>query len=283
MGRRQSAVGRRCVSLWTRARVSRVLSNFAYVGDNVWGRTSGRLCRKRVTTRPELWVYASDVFEPVVERGLFNEARSIIQAKVCKLTNAELLTRLASLLDRHGTLSARLINDDPELPDANVCAYRFGGLMKIYQLLGHSPRICLDYVELNQSFKQVRAGLISLIAVSLDRAGILVTRATHADQLIVNHEISLSVHVARCHALNSGNMRWQTRGFRSKATDINVIARMDPSNSAISEYYIIPRAEVTYGTLNIDGTNAPDFSGYRYSDLTCLPQMLQPTHISEVV
>lgn len=90
---------------WTRPRVSRILSNVAYVGDSLWGRTSGKLRRKRVRTSPENWIYAPDVFQPIIERALFDQAQTIIESKTCKLTNPELLRLLAGLFDKHGTLS----------------------------------------------------------------------------------------------------------------------------------------------------------------------------------
>ncbi|MCC8977584.1 recombinase family protein [Bradyrhizobium acaciae] len=48
----------------------------------------------------------------------------------------DLLLGLKRLVDREGAISARLINDDPELPWSATVAHHFGKLSKAYRLLG---------------------------------------------------------------------------------------------------------------------------------------------------
>ena len=55
---------------------------------------------------------------------------------VYKITREQLLGGLSVLLERHGYLSAELINDDPGIPSAQVYRDRFGGLIDAYHAVG---------------------------------------------------------------------------------------------------------------------------------------------------
>src|SRR5690349_7240217 len=68
-------------SQWTRGRVHQVLTNPKYVGDNVWNRISFKLKKVRVRNDPQMWVRANGVFEPIVDRHLFDAAQAIIQSR----------------------------------------------------------------------------------------------------------------------------------------------------------------------------------------------------------
>jgi hypothetical protein len=48
----------------------------------------------------------------------------------------DILLGLKRLVEREGAISARLINDDPDLPWSATVARHFGKLSKVYQLLG---------------------------------------------------------------------------------------------------------------------------------------------------
>ncbi|KFE33368.1 recombinase [Thioclava atlantica] len=74
---------------WTRGTVHQILINEKYVGDNVWNRRSFKLKKKRVANEPEMWIRAQDVFQAVVERELFEAARTIINARSFRLSDEE--------------------------------------------------------------------------------------------------------------------------------------------------------------------------------------------------
>jgi hypothetical protein len=68
-------------SRWTARHVRRILRNEKYIGNNVWNRESFKLQKARVRNRPELWLRADGAFEPIIERSLFDAARTIIDGR----------------------------------------------------------------------------------------------------------------------------------------------------------------------------------------------------------
>jgi DNA invertase Pin-like site-specific DNA recombinase len=55
------------------------------------------------------------------------------------MSDTQILEGLGRLLKAEGRLSVQLINDDPELPDCHHIADRFGGMRRVYALVGYAP------------------------------------------------------------------------------------------------------------------------------------------------
>lgn len=111
---------------WTRGTVHQILINEKYVGDNVWNRRSFKLKKKRVANEPEMWIRAQDVFQAVVERELFEAARTIINARSFRLSDEEMLRSLHKLYQQKGLLSGIVIDECDGLPSSS--AYSCSGL-----------------------------------------------------------------------------------------------------------------------------------------------------------
>jgi choline kinase len=79
--------------------VHQVLINEKYIGNNVWNRGSFKLKKKRIRNS-HMWIRADGVFEPLIDRALFEAARAIITDRSKKLTNEEMLAALHRLLER---------------------------------------------------------------------------------------------------------------------------------------------------------------------------------------
>lgn len=64
--------------LWTRSIVARMATNESYIGNNVFGRTSFKLQRVRVSKCPAEWIRADGVYEPIVSKDLFYKAQVVV-------------------------------------------------------------------------------------------------------------------------------------------------------------------------------------------------------------
>ncbi|WP_425336058.1 recombinase family protein [Sinorhizobium numidicum] len=101
---------------WTRGTVHQILINEKYAGDNVWNRRSFKLKKKRVRNEPDMWIRAEGAFEAVVERELFEAARTIINARSFRLSDEEMLQSLRDLLQAKGMLSGIVIDECAGMP-----------------------------------------------------------------------------------------------------------------------------------------------------------------------
>lgn len=122
---------------WSYQRVSNVLTNPIYAGQQAFGRTVKRLGRPSLERRPPAdWVLASTDTQ-VVSAEAQRQAARIIAARMVMLSDEEMLSRLKALARREGRLSSALINEAEGLPSSVTYANRFGSLAKAYALIGY--------------------------------------------------------------------------------------------------------------------------------------------------
>lgn len=123
---------------WTGYRVRQMLSNPAYVGTYRFGRTTAPLKAPRELRPPSQWVQVRNAFTPIVPQDLFDRAQPLLAA-YRRPTDAQMLGELSALLARTRCLTARVIDDAPDLPSAKSYARRFGGLKAAYRQI-RSPQ-----------------------------------------------------------------------------------------------------------------------------------------------
>jgi DNA invertase Pin-like site-specific DNA recombinase len=122
---------------WTRARVDNILTNPKYLGTNVYNRASQKLRQATVQNPEERWIRVEGAFTPIIAQDLYDKAQKVRESRKRRLTDAEVLDSLRSLLKRKGKLSQDIINDDAETPCAFTVSVRFGSLPEAYQLIGY--------------------------------------------------------------------------------------------------------------------------------------------------
>jgi DNA invertase Pin-like site-specific DNA recombinase len=124
---------------WLRGTVRKVLTNEKYIGNVVRNQTSFKLKKRRITNPPEMVLRTVGAFPAIIEKRLFERARKIIDERVRRLSDDEMLDQLKGLWKKAGTLSYRLINDTEGLHGGKHYAYRFGSLDRVYKRLGFKP------------------------------------------------------------------------------------------------------------------------------------------------
>jgi DNA invertase Pin-like site-specific DNA recombinase len=138
---------------WTRGTVHQILINEKYIGHNVWNRTSFKLKEVHVENPPASWIRADDVFEPIVDRIIFEAARQLILARSYRLSDNDMLIALRSLLQRYGYLSGVVIDEAKACPSSSAYQSRFGSLLRTYQLIGYRPDHDYRYIEINRHLR----------------------------------------------------------------------------------------------------------------------------------
>lgn len=196
---------------WTRGTVHQLLINEKYAGDNVWNRRSFKLKKKRVRNEPEMWIRAQDAFEAIVERELFEAARTIVNARSFRLSDEEMLRSLRELYRQKGLLSGIVIDECDGMPSSSAYSSRFGSLLRAYGLVGFTPDRDYRYVEINRELRKLHPGLIREVLEGLRATGSDAWQDLQTDRVIVNGEFGLSVVVARCIQTPTGLLRWKLR------------------------------------------------------------------------
>jgi len=267
---------------WTRGAVHQVLINEKYIGNNVWNRVSFKLKRKRVRNQPDMWIRADGAFEPIVARSLFDAAQAIIHERSRRLSNDEMLDGLRRLFQEHGYLSGLIIDDAESLPSSSAYQGRFGSLLRAYQLVGFSPDRDYRYVEINRALRQMHPRIVAETVSEIARVGGAVEQDPTTDLLTVNREFTVSVVIARCRETAARSLRWHIRFDTSLKPDVTVAVRLDSSNRAPLDYYLLPRLDMGAPRLRLAEHNGVSLDAYRFDTLDALYGMAARVKLLEV-
>ena len=219
---------------WKATTVARVLQHSAYMGMQVWGRTSMILSSPRIQTPPQQWITCTAAFEPIISRNIFERAQRAFASFPRNLTNEELLERLRAVLKEHGKLSGEIIERSPLCPSLTTTRSRFGSLNNVYDRLGLPLRNRASSL-FRQRWQTLRNDLIKSIVeefpndLETSRSGPrfrprLKCRKTG---------LLVSVLIANCSPTQAGKLRWLVHPPQYERERLIVIAFLNQDNTMI--------------------------------------------------
>jgi len=258
---------------WTRATVNQVLTNEKYIGNNVYNRTSFKLKKTHVRNSPEMWVRADGVFAPIVSSEEFFVAKGIIQERIRRFTDEEMLSRLRNLAKEHALLSSQIIDTAEGLPTSAAYRCRFGSLLRAYRLAGFEPDRDYRYLEINRDLRTLYPKMVADVTERLNAAGATVTRDATTDLLLVNGEFSATMVLSRCRETAAGSLRWLIQIDHGLAPDITILVRMDPTNSKPADYYLLPIMDIETPRLLFCESNGAYLDTYQFDSLDYLAEL----------
>ena len=258
---------------WTRGSVHQVLTNEKYIGHNVYNRTSFKLKRRHVVNPPDLWVRKDGAFEAIVAPEQFYMAQGIVRARARRFSDTELLERLTGLYQGHGYLSGILIDETEGMPSSSVYSARFGSLVRAYSLVGFTPERDYAYLEINRLLRRLHPEIIQRTEAEIVALGGQVERDPATDLLRINDEFTVSIVLARRRETATGGARWKLRMDTGLCPDITVAVRLDHTNAAALDYYLLPWLDLAPGGLSLKEHNGIALDAYRFASLDMLYRM----------
>jgi DNA invertase Pin-like site-specific DNA recombinase len=267
---------------WTRGTVHEVLTNEKYIGNNVYNRCSFKLKKLRVQNSPDMWIKKDSAFESIVQPEVFYTAQGIIRARSHRYTNEELIERLRTLYQSRGFLSGLIIDETEGMPPTSIYSHRFGSLIRAYQIVGFTPDRDYRYLETNKFLRRFHPEIVNQTESQIAMLGGLVRRDPATDLLRVNDEFSVSLVLARCRIPQSGRLHWKVRFDTSLSPDITVAVRLNQTNQAALDYYLLPRLDFGQSRLSLAERNPIEFESYRFDSLDYLYGMAERTRLRRV-
>lgn len=266
---------------WTKGTVHQVLTNEKYIGNNIYHRTSFKLKRKHVVNPPDRWIRADGAFERIVEPELFCRAQEIILARSQKLSDEQMLERLRGLLNQHGRISGILIDEAEDVPSTSAYRHRFGSLVTAYRLIGYNPGIDYAFIEENRKLRARHPGMIASVIQQVEALGAVAKWNGPEQMLNVNEELRVSVVLCRHMETGGGASRWLVRLDASAKPDITIAVRMDATNEAVRDYYLLPGVDMTWKALRMAEENGIYLDAYRFDSLDYFFGMTERVRLQE--
>ena len=266
---------------WTRGTVHQVLTNEKYIGNNVYHRTSFKLKRKHVLNPPEMWIRADHAFPAVVDSMTFAKAQEAILARAKRYSDDQMLNSLKELWSRHGRISGLLIDEQDSMPSSTAFRYRFGSLIRAYQLVGYTPRADYSFLEINRYLRGRHPEVVQEVITRLSAMGVSVERDPKTELLVLDHELTVSLVLSRCLRTGAGSSRWMLRFEEGLRPDLTISVRMDETNQAIKDYYLFPAIDLTDAKLRLAENNHALLDAYRFDDLEFFFQMAERVSVED--
>ena len=253
---------------WTFTTVREVLTNEKYIGNNLYNRRSYKLKKLAVKNPPEMWIRKQAAFEGLVPVEVFFTVQEILHARARKYTDEEVLELLRRVFLNRGSLSVSILKQSSELPCVESLTHRFGSLCKAYELVGFHPKNDLSHFGISRKLRQLHPGIVQRTRHAITELGGKVWCDPKTDLLHVNEELSISVVLARCQILPSGIRRWRLRFDPARyAADITIAIRLDQSNEAELDYYVLPRLNFGLNRIHLTERNATELQCFRFETL----------------
>ena len=253
---------------WSRAAVRRILTAEKSVGDSVWGRESFKLKTHHRYNPPDAWVRFDRAFQGIVSRGLFKKARKKFN-RPSKPTDEETLVKLREILDKHGEITTRLIEEDGVL-DVKHIQYRFGSLISAYACAGYQPSREFAFLAWRRAARLLRAATAEALEKGVIARGGTIKRIYRDCRFVINGELVVSVTVAKLRQTHIGNPRWRTK-LGGAGYDLT-IALITDDRHELAGYYLLPVSKFRDG-LVLTPQNALDVDAFRYNDLERILQI----------
>ena len=264
---------------WTRATVHQILTNEKYIGNNVYNRISFKLKKHRVVNTPQMWIKKESAFDAIVPSEAFYTVQGMIRARTHRYTNEELIEKLRALYQSRGLLSGMIIDETEGMPSTSAYIQRFGSLIRAYQTVGFTPDRDYRFLEVNRYLRLMHPQVVRETERQIEDIGGSTERDIGTDILKVNREFSVSIVLSRCQTFESGSKRWKVRFDTSLQPDITVAVRLDETNQAPLDYYLLPRLDFGGRGFNLAERNAIEFESYRFDNLDYLYGMAERTRV----
>jgi DNA invertase Pin-like site-specific DNA recombinase len=261
---------------WSKAIVQQVFTNEKYIGNNIFNRRSHKLQKLRVKNPPEMWIRKERAFEGIVPIETFVTAQNVLLARSTRYTNEELLAKLRGLYLKSGTLTAKLIAQQIDFPNANMYAERFGSMCHAYELVGFKSPLDGTLLDANRALKRLHADIIERTRKTIADLGGEVRRDPKTDLLHVNDELVICLVVARHQTTDNGLRRWYLWLDPARySPDITVAIRMDTSNLTELDYYLLPQLELPGHCFQFTHRHFARLECFRFDSLDFLYRMSQ--------
>jgi DNA invertase Pin-like site-specific DNA recombinase len=247
---------------WEFSTVHEILTNPKYMGVNVYRRTSGKLSGHVSKNPPSQWLWRKDAFEPVISPTQFDQVRAIMEKR--RIKNEQLLTEVQELLAENGSLSLDLIDRHTKSLGAHAIARRFGGVNRLYSLIGYKPRRDFTYIRTNKELREAARQHRDALVSQLRSDGVCVVEDSKTGVLTLSQELRVHFDLIRCREM-SGYYRWTMKLLA--CADIVIGARMKPGNEEIMDYYLLPPIDCESTSLQLGADNPMPVDIYRHRDL----------------
>ncbi|MCW2219496.1 DNA invertase Pin-like site-specific DNA recombinase [Bradyrhizobium japonicum] len=251
---------------WSQRMIHNILINEAYIGNCIYNRTSWRLRQVRRKNPPELWVRATGIFEPIVDKSIFLKAQELSkdQYQYGRLSNEQMLRQLRKTLAMKGKLSASIIAATDAMPSAALYAFRFGSLREAFRRVGYTnSEQDFDYIDSRQWSDAELSKQASVLVARIRAHGVAAVFDADSEVMTVAGRLTISLRMARYQGARHVPT-WLIHRRRIEPAGLILALRLDKeTNRKVVDYFLLPLNEMAKQVIGLTATSRSRFAAYR--------------------
>jgi DNA invertase Pin-like site-specific DNA recombinase len=250
---------------WSEAMIRHILGNEAYIGNGVYNRKSFRLKQVMKKNPPELWVRATGLFEPIVDKSIFLKAQELLKKQYVKLSDEQLLKKLREALAANGKLSVSIMAATDGIPSAALYAYRFGSLREAFRRVGYvNSERDFDYLDARQQSDAELFRQASVFATRIRALGAAAIFDPETKVMTVDGKLAISLRMARYYIAPLHAPAWLVHRRIIEPAGLILALRLDEeANRKVRDYFLLPLYEMGKERINLTATPRSRFAAYR--------------------
>jgi hypothetical protein len=249
---------------WTDSMVHFVLKNENYIGNSVYNRKSFKLKQVMRDNPPELWIRTTGLFEPVVDKSIFDKAQKIMKEQYRWFTDDQLLYRLRAVWKQKGHLSTAVLGGIDGVPAASLYAHRFGSLREAFRRVGYtSAERNFAYIDSRQRLAAKLLEHSSVIATGIRALGAAAVFDASTDVMTVDGRLAISLRMARYYTAPHHAPVWNVHRRAREPAGLILALRLDKKNVEVTDYFLLPIHELKKHHMSLTATNRSRFAVYR--------------------
>lgn len=256
---------------WLSQHILRILRNEAYIGTNVYSRTSYKLDEAwRQVPRHE-WIRAENAFEPIVDRRLFDAVQRRMQTNRIKPTREEILDGLRKVIAKAGKLNQATLRRYRSAPSVEQVMREFGSLYNAYDELGYVPTLAPERSANRRIEQDVQRQVTQVILDALRSRGHDLEYEKHTGTFCVDSWLRLELAVRSPWLIGGHLPYWVARWPHGFPVDFLVYGRTERGKTELLDFHLFPRGSLVAGAYTVVFRHGQShFSQYQHADLRSL-------------
>ncbi len=221
---------------WDSNVISRMLSHPKYTGSAVFNMHSQKLRTNRVRNPKEQWVVRPNTFPAIISQEVFDRTQAKIANKVERRSDERLLEEMKAYIETHGKPLPRP-KPDEVMASSSTYVTRFGGLLKVYELLGVKPiSWTARSVEGFRNTASLKSEAFAEVSRVLADKHIRIAGRTNVFRVQGRGYFRLAV--GRCVLLACGRLRWIVNARSPSPKKALIVIRLQPDNRTIQDFVV---------------------------------------------
>jgi hypothetical protein len=245
--------------------IRNILHSEAYIGNSVYNRKSFKLKQVMKKNPPELWIRATGLYEPIVDKSIFDKAQQLLKEQYVRLSDEQLLKKLRETLAANGRLSVSVMMATDGMPSAALYAYRFGSLREAFRRVGYvNSERDFDYLDARQQSDAELSRQALVIATRIRALGASAVFDEDTKVMTVDRKLPVSLRMARYYTAPRHAPVWMVHRRTIEPAELILALRLDEeTNREVKDYFLLPLNQMATQVIALTATSRSRFAAYR--------------------